>query len=307
MGYTVNNQNKISCNFITRLALSFFIMANISAFSQSNRYTEACLTQNDYNDRYASYSPDGQWILFESDRSGNWDIYIMDEAGRQIRMLTESDNDERRPSWHPNGNKILFESDIDGHSYLYTLDLLTNNIEQLNTDLEDGDFIFASYSPDGRSIATSFRKSETKSHIALLDSNGTFKRWLTRNDWRNFYPRWTADGNAIVYFSRKDTKNEDDEIYILDLQNGGETRLTTWPTHNFCPSVSPDNKRIVYVTSMEDTRPEIYIMDFDGSNKTRITMNADGDTLPNWHPTENTLLITAYRNGNFEICKLNLP
>ena len=45
-------------------------------------------------------------------------------------------------------------------------------------------------------------------------------------------------------------------------------------------------------------------MDSNGNDKIRITRNEDGDTLPNWHPKENKILITGYRNGNFEICEL---
>ena len=83
-------------------------------------------------------------------------------------------------------------------------------------------------------------------------------------------------------------------------------RLTDWYKHNFCPMWSHDGKKIAYSTSMEDNRPEIYIMNQDGSEKTRITDNTDGDTLPNWSNDDRKLLITGYRNGNYEIIELTL-
>ena len=139
-----------------------------------------------------------------------------------------------------------------------------------------------------------------------MNKKGKIIKPLTQGDKRTYYPKWSKNGKEIVYFSRKATNNKDDEIYRLNLKDGRETRLTNWHKHNFCPSWSPDDKKIAYVTSMEETRPEIYIMDADGKNQTRITNNQDGDTLPNWSPDGTKLLITGYRNGNFEICELQL-
>lgn len=51
---------------------------------------------------------------------------------------------------------------------------------------------------------------------------------------------------------------------------------------------------------MEKIRPEIYIMDSNGQNQLRVTYNEDGDTLTYSSPTENKILITGYRNGNFK-------
>ena len=131
-------------------------------------------------------------------------------------------------------------------------------------------------------------------------------KWLTNKNLRSYYPRWSNDGKEMVYFSRKETENQDDEIYSLNIETGQAQRLTDWPKHNFCPSWSNDQRRIVYVTSMENLRPEIYVMDSNGKNQTRITYNENGDTLPCWAPEDDKILITGYRNGNFEICELEL-
>lgn len=282
-----------------------FSLAPCEIYSQVKLLNETCLTTNSFDDRYASYAPNGGKIVFESNREGNWQIYLMNSDGsEQDRLVTNNYND-RRPSWHPSGEMILFESDRSGKFQLYTLDLNNLQVKQL-TAIDIGEPIFASFSPDGETIAVSIRESENKSNIVLIDSNGQTIKTLTKTDLRSFYPRWSNDGKEIVYFSRKETENLDDEIYRLNIETGKEQRLTDWPKHNFCPSWSNDNSKIVYVTSMEDIRPEIYIMDSDGENKIRITYNEGGETLPCWSPTENKILITAYRNGNYEICELEL-
>ncbi len=268
---------------------------------------ERCLTNNPYEDRYASYSPDGKWIVFESNRAGNWGIFLMDENGRHTQKLTDNSTDNRRPAWYRNGKRVLFESKRNGVQGLYMIHLKSRKVKKLPNRLEKGELIFASPSPKGGKVAVSLKETDDRSNIVLLNKKGAIVRWLTKNERRNFYPRWSNDGSELVYFSRKDTDNYDDEIYRFNLKSGRHTRLTNWPQHNFCPSWSGDGRKIVYVTSMESTRPEIYVMNADGTHKKRMTYNEDGETLPNWHPTENKILVTAYRNGNFEICELELP
>ena len=69
----------------------------------------------------ASYSPNGENILFESNRDGNWEIYLMDKNGKNVQRLTTTTAENRRPSWHPNGRKVLFESNRNGKFELFTL------------------------------------------------------------------------------------------------------------------------------------------------------------------------------------------
>lgn len=288
------------------IAILIVLILNNSILAQHEFPREKCLTNNQYEDRYASYSPDGKWILFESKRDGKWGIYLMDKNGRNIQQLTINTYDNRRPSWHPNGKEVLFESNRNGVQGLYTIKIKNRKEKKLTGTIKNGELIFAAYSPNGKQIVVSLKETEDKSNIVLLNKKGKLIRWLTKNKKRNLYPKWSNDGKEIVYFSRKDTDNQDDEIYRLNIKSGDDTRLTNWHKHNFCPSWSGDGKKIAYVTSMEGTRPEIYIMDASGNNKTRITNNKEGETLPSWHPRENKLLLTAYRNGNYEICELAL-
>jgi Tol biopolymer transport system component len=288
------------------LALLSLLVISQAINGQPESMPETCLTDNDSEDRYASYSPNGEMIVFESNRSGDWDIYLMDNEGQAVERLVNNGKTNRRPSWHPNGKEILFESIEDGTVSLRKIKIKRKKEKVIKTLLVGGELVFATYSPNGKAIAVSRKDSENKSSIILLNRRGKLIKRVTNNEYRNYYPKWSGDGKELVYFSRKETANEDDEIYRINIATGEELRLTNWPKHNFCPSWSPDGKRIAYVTSMEETRPEIYTMKTDGSDKTRLTINEDGDTLPNWHPIENKILITGYRNGNYEICEITI-
>lgn len=266
---------------------------------------EILLTNNSADDRYASYSASGEQIIFESNRDGNWEIYIMDSDGKNQLRLTTSEFDSRRPSWHPNGKKVIFESNKTGKNELYELIIKNKEINKIDIKDITGEPTFASYAPNGKKIAFSLKESDQKSNIIIIDEEGSLD-FITQYDFRSYYPSWSSDGKALLFFSRHETNNEDDEIYKMNIDGTNKVRLTYWPKHNFCPSWSQDNKKIAYVTSMENSRPEIYVMDADGDNQVRVTYNEDGDTLPNWSTDGKKLLITGYRNGNFEICELTL-
>lgn len=270
-------------------------------------FPERNLTQHPANDRYASFSPDGRRIAFESDRNGNWEIFLMDERGGQLIQLTTHPVGGRRPSWHPDGRKILFESTRDGATALYEINTDGTGLRQLmrlDTITDDG--LFARYSPDGRQISYSARVGESNFDLFLYSMDERRSTALFKDEYRNVFPQWHPSGEEILFFSRHETNNEDDELYRMNLKSGKLKRLAHRPQHDFCPAWSPDGRRIAYAASMEPARPEIFIVKKNGKGRRRITFNEDGDTLPQWHPDGGRLLITGYRGDNFEICEIDL-
>ena len=288
-------------NFFTRAILIMHLGTILAQTAQ-----EKLLTHNQSEDRYASFSSAGDQIVFESDRDGDWNIYLMDSDGKNQRSLTTHTSEDRRPSWHPSDKKIVFESNREGKFALYEYTIKTKRTKRIPILGLSGEPMFARYSPNGRFLAFSDRKSDQESNIAICKHNGRGLKHLTNHSFRTFYPNWSPDGDTLVFFSRHETNNKDDEIYKIGVDGFGMKRLTKWPKHNFCPVWSSDGTKIAYVTSIEGTRPEIYVMAANGSHQTRITFNEDGDTLPNWSPNGSSILISGYRNGNYEICELNI-
>ena len=72
-----------------------------------NPTTMTNLTNGQGSSRYPSWSPDGTKLAFASDRSGSWQIYVMDADGSNVVQLTSSGN-HTQPAWSPDGNRIVF-------------------------------------------------------------------------------------------------------------------------------------------------------------------------------------------------------
>ena len=283
----------------------FLILIVPKASTQDQGFKEEQLTHNAFDNRYASYNKAGETIIFESNRDGHWQIYSMDIDGNNQRRVISSASNDRSPTWHPTKNMILFESDRNGVSDLFTYDLDTKELVKLPIPL-NGNKSYAQFAPNGKELIFNYKKSDNNYNIYMIALNGKRLKTIVNNAYANMYPRFSPSGDAIVYFSRKHTKGEDDEIYIRNMYNRDELRLTRWPTNNFWASISNSGNKIAYVTDMENSKPEIYIMNKDGKGQRRITFNDETDTLPNWSPQDFNLLITGFRDGSYQICKILL-
>ena len=287
------------------LLVAIIFLLSIKGWAQGQGYKEEQLTFNAYDDRYASYNKAGETIIFESNRDGHWQIYSMDVNGNNQTRVIRSDHNDRRPTWNPYHNMIMFESDRNGVSDLFTYDLDTKELKKVPITLK-GNKTFAQFAPNGKELIFNYKISDNNYNIYMVSLSGKRLKTIVNNAYANLYPRFSPTGDAILYFSRKQTKGEDDEIYVRNMYNRDEIRLTRWPMHNFCATFSNSGTKIAYVTSMENSRPEIYIMNKDGKSQRRITFNDETDTLPNWSPQDFNLLITRSINGHDQICKILL-
>lgn len=105
-----------------------------------------------------------------------------------------------------------------------------------------------------------------------------------------------AEGR-IAFVSDRDGSRE---IYVMNPDGSGQTRLTTDPAADTSPSWSPDGARIAF-TSDRDGNNEIYVVNSDGSGQTRLTNNPAADGWPSWSPDGSKIIFTSDRDGNSEI------
>lgn len=78
------------------------------------------------------WSSNGNWIAFQSDREGSFQIFVMDANGSTEKRLTDGIGDARSPSWSPDGSKIAFSlSREGGRSHIYVVNADGTNLIQL--------------------------------------------------------------------------------------------------------------------------------------------------------------------------------
>jgi hypothetical protein len=80
------------------------------------------LTNDSATDSAPNWSPDGSKIAFETNRDGNFEVYVMNADGSGLLNLTSNSASDRQPSWSPDGTQIAFQSNRDGNFEIYKMD-----------------------------------------------------------------------------------------------------------------------------------------------------------------------------------------
>ena len=63
----------------------------------------------------------GDLIAFTSDRDGDYEIFVMNPDGTEVRQLTDNNDVDGGPAWSPDGKRIAFTSDRDGDDEIFVM------------------------------------------------------------------------------------------------------------------------------------------------------------------------------------------
>ena len=251
-------------------------------------------------------------IVFSSNRDGNYEIYVMDIEGKNLRRITNNRDQDRHPSWSPDGKRIVFTTYSGGQDFvpananadIYVIDADGKNQQRLtNNPRSEWE---PSWSPDGK-IAFTYSDEQNfafnPGRIYVMDTDGKNQRRLTNDDLPEWDPSWSPDGKRIAFTSSGGGRFR--RIYVMDADGGNEQRLASNPfSEDWDPAWSPDGKRIAFV-SWRDGNTDIYVMGTDGENPRRLTKNAAPDWGPSWSPDGKRIAFVSGRDGNWDIYVMN--
>ncbi|MGD8363241.1 MAG: hypothetical protein PVJ04_17570, partial [Gemmatimonadota bacterium] len=189
------------------------------------------LTSREGYDGNASYSPEGETIVFVSTREAladghaGRDLWLMDADGSNVRPLTRNQMYEGAPRFSPDGEWVAFCRQIpledgsqDGEIFL--IDRLGS--QEVRVTREPGFDCLPDWSPDGRML-TFHRCREDGCFIVVADSDGSHPRRVTDDEFGGQWPRWSPDGEWIAYTSER---NGQTDIWVV-RPDGSETRQVT--------------------------------------------------------------------------------
>lgn len=258
-----------------------------------------------------NWSPDGTRIVFQSNRAGNYEIYVMNaDGGRQTRLTWDGTNRQARyrdrdeaPAWSPDGTKIAFASQVarDGiysSEQIYVMGADGGRQRRLTTTLGDSTFAHSpAWSPDGQQIAFAREIGD----IFVIKADGTGQRRVTSGPDVDAAPDWSPDGKLIAVNGGEDDKGY---IDVIAVDTGRRTRLTE-SGQDYSPDWSPDGRRIAF-TSYRDSNAQLYVMDADGTGEVRLVRgpvrrsrtHPGRDYAPRWAPDGLKIAFMSNRAGD---------
>ena len=113
----------------------------------------------------------------------------------------------------------------------------------------------------------------------------------------DFSAAWSPDGTKLAFQS--DRGQNDRDIYVMNWDGSGLTRLANGPATDMDPAWSPDGARIAFRRN-----GSIHVMNADGSGATRISV-AGSDSHPSWSPDGTRIVFASARSGTNAIYVMN--
>ncbi len=228
------------------------------------------------SDERPRFSSDGQSIVFESNRTGDFDIYTIDRNGQQPTNLTLNPTaTDQQAAFSPDGQDMVFISNRDGDSEIYLMDRTGANLRQLTQNTSDDRG--PRFSPDGSQIVfTSNRDGDFE--IFLMNKDGSNVLQLTQNGASDLEPSFSPDGNQTVFSSNL---NGNFDLYVMDKDGSNLNRLTTNGAKESNPSfLSPSavGKKVLF-SSTRSGNEDVFVMQCSGAGS-KIT-SCDESTATN--------------------------
>jgi len=181
------------------------------------------LTNSPGYDAEATISRDGKKIVFNSLRSGDPEIYVMDANGKNVKQLTNEPGYDGGPFFSPDRKKIVYRA---AHP---------------ETEAEKKDY---------QDLIQTSQLRPTRLEIYVMDADGSNKRQLTKAGAASFAPFFHPDGKRIIFASNlENPRGRNFDLYLINVDGTGLERVTYSPEFDSFPMWTSDGKKLVWASN----------------------------------------------------------
>jgi len=210
------------------------------------------LTAGRYFDIEPSFTRDGNYILFSSNRSSRTPklFKVSVDGASGLTRITQSQSEDRFPCADTKSDLIFFMSKP-ASSYNWQIWHINSN-GSLPTQIKEG--LWPKISHDGSKILyCAIDPKSDRFKIWVMNSDGTGQTQLsTDSECDDIYPNWSPNDNVIVYCSNigKDSNGKKNyDIWLMSNNGSNKTQMTTNGSTDLMPVFSPDSKYIYFLSN----------------------------------------------------------
>lgn len=154
------------------------------------------------HERNVEWSPNGRFISYISDKTGQDEIYIQNQNGREaaIQLTFNGDTYRYNPIWSPDSKKLLWS---DKMGRLLYLDIATKKTYTVVADSKDWEIRDYTWSPDSRWIAYTLPKNNAASRIYIFDTKSQQSKAVTDTWYDASNPSFDTNGKYLFFTSSR--------------------------------------------------------------------------------------------------------
>ena len=200
-------------------------------------------------ENYPTWSPDGGRLAYESNQTGNRDIWVTQLGGGEPVNLTEGhDGRDQFPSWSPNGRQIAYLSRQDDAVGLYTVSALGGTPRRMMS--LQGALGVPQWSADGTEIAVSDQDSKGNFvAVVTLQTQATRRLELPDHDGNPCRDlSWSPNGNLFAYVDAIPAA-EITQLWVVSSSGGNPTPVTEGQTNEWNPTWSADGRKLYFASN----------------------------------------------------------
>ena len=228
-------------------------------------------------------------LVFQSNRTGNFEIFSTNSSGTGITNVSQNIFDDIYPTLSFNGAKLAYLSNQEGTRHIY---VYQNNT---STKITSADLEYDTPQMSHRGDKIVFIRNY---NLFLMNSTGSGTTQLTfdSGDTVNYSPAFSYDDSKLVF--TRNTNGGNSDIILMNGLGGATQNMTDGIGDNLYPAFSPDDTQIVF-----SRNNHISILSIATKSMTDLmpddSLHFNG--YPVFSPNGNTIAFVSNRTGNMDI------
>ncbi len=140
-------------------------------------------------------------------------------------------------------------------------------------------------------------KGERVKRIGVMDQDGANVRYLTSGSDLVLAPRFSPNGDAVIYTSYA---TGFPQVYLINLVTGTRTELGAVDGMTFAPRFSPDGSRVI-LSQTSGANTDIYTIDLASRSRQRLTRSPAIETAPSYSPDGSQVVFESDQGGSQQL------